>query len=56
MAYDATSTDVSDFNHVPGGANVLFMDGHVEFIRYPGEVPVSKALSAFTGAITVAMD
>jgi prepilin-type processing-associated H-X9-DG protein len=22
------------FNHVPGGSNVLFMDGHVEFIRY----------------------
>ena len=22
------------FNHVPGGANVLFMDGHVEFHRY----------------------
>ena len=22
------------FNHVPGGCNVLFMDGHVEFIRY----------------------
>jgi len=22
------------FNHIPGGCNVLFMDGHVEFIRY----------------------
>ncbi|HIJ65358.1 MAG TPA: hypothetical protein HPP77_05340 [Candidatus Hydrogenedentes bacterium] len=22
------------FNHLPGGGNVLFMDGHVEFIRY----------------------
>jgi len=22
------------FNHVPGGCNVLYMDGHVEFIRY----------------------
>ena len=31
------------FNHVPGGANVLFMDGHVQFIRYSapkGEFPV----------------
>ena len=22
------------FNHIPGGCNVLFMDGHVEFIKY----------------------
>ncbi len=55
VAYDATSTDVGDFNHVPGGANVLFMDGHVEFIRYPGEVPVNEALCVFTGGITTGM-
>jgi len=24
------------FNHLPGGCNVLFMDGHCEFIRYVG--------------------
>ena len=30
------------FNHVPGGANVLYMDGHVEFQRYPtGEYPAN---------------
>jgi len=28
------------FNHVPGGANVLYLDGHVEFLRYPGRFPV----------------
>lgn len=22
------------FNHIPGGCNVLYMDGHVEFVRY----------------------
>ena len=22
------------FNHVPGGGNVLYLDGHVTFIRY----------------------
>jgi len=26
---------VEHFNHVPGGCNVLFMDGHVEFIKFP---------------------
>ncbi|MCL4692107.1 MAG: hypothetical protein KJ060_06290 [Candidatus Hydrogenedentes bacterium] len=30
--------EVYEFNHIPGGVNVLFMDGHVEFIRYPGEL------------------
>ena len=25
------------FNHVPGGANTLYMDGHVEFVKYPAE-------------------
>lgn len=27
---------IGKFNHVPGGINVLFMDGHVEFIKYQG--------------------
>lgn len=31
------------FNHVPGGGNVLYMDGHVSFVRYPGTWPVCKA-------------
>lgn len=31
---DLLATEVKFFNHVPGGCNVLFMDGHVEFIRY----------------------
>ncbi len=28
------------FNHVPGGANVLYMDGHAEFIRYGQKYPI----------------
>jgi len=35
------SQGVGSFNHVPGGANVLFMDGHVEFTRYPVRYPVT---------------
>jgi prepilin-type N-terminal cleavage/methylation domain-containing protein/prepilin-type processing-associated H-X9-DG protein len=33
---------IKAFNHVPGGCNVLFMDGHVEFIKYPGRYPITK--------------
>jgi prepilin-type N-terminal cleavage/methylation domain-containing protein/prepilin-type processing-associated H-X9-DG protein len=29
------------YNHVPGGGMVLYMDGHVEFLRYPSEYPVT---------------
>jgi prepilin-type N-terminal cleavage/methylation domain-containing protein/prepilin-type processing-associated H-X9-DG protein len=25
------------FNHMPGGANCLYMDGHVEYVKYPAE-------------------
>lgn len=32
-------------NHVPGGGNVLFLDGHVSFIRYPGEYPICRTWS-----------
>ena len=33
--------DDHDFSHMPGGCNVLYLDGHVEWHRYPGEFPVS---------------
>jgi prepilin-type N-terminal cleavage/methylation domain-containing protein/prepilin-type processing-associated H-X9-DG protein len=36
VAFDLTSTTASGFNHVPGGSNVLYLDGHVKFARYPG--------------------
>jgi prepilin-type processing-associated H-X9-DG protein len=25
---------IKAFNHIPGGCNVLYMDGHVEFVKY----------------------
>jgi prepilin-type processing-associated H-X9-DG protein len=28
-------------NHLPGGSNVLHMDGHVEFIRFEQGFPVN---------------
>lgn len=26
---------ISMYNHVPSGANILYMDGHVQFVKYP---------------------
>ena len=40
---DFMSPKTEDFNHVPGGGNVLYMDGHVEFVRYPSRWPFSRA-------------
>ena len=52
---DNISTDLSDtgssFNHVPGGSNVLYMDGHVEFLKYPNEWPVSPLVAALNGTL-----
>lgn len=45
VMFDLLSTNTRDFNHVPGGCNVAFFDGHVEFVRYPGQAPVSRAFA-----------
>jgi prepilin-type processing-associated H-X9-DG protein len=52
--WDITSTVASGFNHVPGGSNVLYLDGHVSFIRYPGgdDTPLNKGFAQFTGEIS----
>lgn len=33
-----------EFNHVPGGSNILYMDGHVEFVKYQpdGDFPINQ--------------
>lgn len=41
VMWDSIATD-EDFSHMPGGCNVLYMDGHVEWQRYPGgDLPVT---------------
>ena len=37
--------DSAAFNHQPGGCNVLYMDGHVQFLKYPSAWPVSPLLA-----------
>ena len=35
--------NVPIYNHIPGGGNVLYLDGHVEFLKYPSQYPISRA-------------
>ena len=48
VMYDNVALTVNQFNHIPGGGNVLYMDGHVEFIRYPGKSPINPKMAAVT--------
>ena len=41
------------YNHVPGGCNVLYMDGHAMFVRYPDVYPVSRSWAAVASLIDV---
>lgn len=47
VLFDFLSTAPHDFNHVPGGSNVLYMDGHVEFKKYPSDFPVTRVFTTF---------
>jgi prepilin-type N-terminal cleavage/methylation domain-containing protein/prepilin-type processing-associated H-X9-DG protein len=43
---DLFGTDAVNFSHIPGGANWLFLDGHVEFVKYGTEFPVTRVFAA----------
>jgi len=45
IMWDMVSAIAGDFNHIPGGSNVLYMDGHVSYVRYPDKAPVTQALA-----------
>ena len=42
VMYDRVAVAIQNFNHIPGGSNVAYMDGHVSFQRFPGESPVTR--------------
>ena len=50
-AADEAAKDVARFNHIPDGCNVLFLDGHVEFMKYLGRwvnrFPLTEGAMAF---------
>ncbi len=43
-----SGSSLRGFAHIPGGCNVLYLDGHVEFLKYPAKYPASK-VSAVVG-------
>ena len=52
IMFDQLATNPSAYNHIPGGANVLYMDGHVRFIRYgQGQPAPVNDLAAVMGGI-----
>jgi len=51
VMFDVLDTYGKTWSHVPGGCNVLYMDGHVEFLRFPGPAPVSRAMAAPIGLL-----
>ncbi|HOM49062.1 MAG TPA: DUF1559 domain-containing protein [Candidatus Hydrogenedentes bacterium] len=54
VMFDALSTNPADYNHVPGGSNVLYMDGHVAFQRYEekGDGPVNSLMAILVGLLS----
>ncbi|MBX7258810.1 MAG: DUF1559 domain-containing protein [Candidatus Hydrogenedentes bacterium] len=49
IMFDEITSDAQNFNHVPGGSNVLYMDGHVTFLKFPSTYPASRAFAWLYG-------
>ncbi len=52
VQWDVVSTGTSgraQFNHLPGGANCLYLDGHVQFNRFPTQFPANKSFAVAAG-------
>jgi prepilin-type N-terminal cleavage/methylation domain-containing protein/prepilin-type processing-associated H-X9-DG protein len=49
---DSFSTSASRMNHLPAGCNVLFLDGHVDFVSYPqGDSVVNPGMASILAPI-----
>jgi len=54
VMWDLVSSNPALYNHIPGGSNILYMDGHVEFLRYnpPGTpAPVTGGFAGIVGTL-----
>jgi prepilin-type processing-associated H-X9-DG protein len=54
IMFDQLATNPSAYNHIPGGANILYLDGHVSFLRYEeqGEAPANGPMASLVGILT----
>ncbi|MCF6284404.1 MAG: hypothetical protein L3K26_04365 [Candidatus Hydrogenedentes bacterium] len=50
VLWDVTGAKPDLFNHIPGGANVLYLDGHVEFLKFKEGIPVDLSMALLVGA------
>lgn len=52
LAVPDGTTGVQDleFNHIPGGSNILYLDGHVEFVKY-GQEPNDRKYFLLSDAV-----
>ena len=51
VMWDRLSTVARHYNHVPGGSNILWMDGHATFNKFPDSVMVNKPCAVLDGAV-----
>jgi len=57
IMWDHISTNPRDFAHIPGGSNVLYLDGHVAYVRYPDvRFPLTEDSARTFGRFNRAMD
>ncbi len=54
ITFDHVAYIPTSFNHIPGGSNVLFMDGHVEFAKYDpnGETFCNRGVANLLGVMS----
>ena len=55
----AIAPDISgypSYNHIPGGGNVLYMDGHVRFIKFQEEWPICSTWAVMLSTLAAVND
>jgi prepilin-type N-terminal cleavage/methylation domain-containing protein/prepilin-type processing-associated H-X9-DG protein len=57
VMFDLVAIDPKAFNHIPGGSNILYMDGHVSFVKYAerGNDICNRLLANTLGVLAVVL-